>query len=31
VEHSVGGFGGAVAAPIAKQLVQAILPAASNH
>jgi penicillin-binding protein A len=30
VEHSVGGFGGAVAAPIAKQLVQAILPAASN-
>ncbi|HZU19588.1 MAG TPA: penicillin-binding protein 2 [Gaiellaceae bacterium] len=31
VEHSLGGFGGAVAAPIAKQLVQAILPAASNH
>jgi peptidoglycan glycosyltransferase len=31
VEHSVDGFGGAVAAPIAKQLVQAILPAASNH
>ena len=30
VEHSAGGFGGAVAAPIAKQLVQAILPAASN-
>jgi peptidoglycan glycosyltransferase len=26
VEHSVGGFGGAVAAPIAKQLMQAILP-----
>jgi penicillin-binding protein A len=31
VEHSAGGFGGAVAAPIAKQLVQAILPAASNQ
>jgi penicillin-binding protein A len=31
VEHSQGGFGGAVAAPIAKQLVQAIIPAASNH
>ncbi|MGZ4289623.1 MAG: peptidoglycan D,D-transpeptidase FtsI family protein [Gaiellaceae bacterium] len=31
IEHSAGGFGGAVAAPIAKQLVQAILPAASNH
>jgi len=31
VEHSVGGFGGAVAAPIAKALMQAILPAASNH
>ncbi len=30
VEHSAGGFGGAVAAPIAKQLMQAILPAASN-
>ena len=30
VEHSVDGFGGAVAAPIAKQLVQAILPAASK-
>ena len=30
IEHSVGGFGGAVAAPIAKQLVQAILPAASK-
>jgi peptidoglycan glycosyltransferase len=30
VEHSLNGFGGAVAAPIAKQLVQAILPAASK-
>jgi len=30
IEHSPGGFGGAVAAPIAKQLVQAILPATSN-
>ena len=30
VEHSPGGFGGAVAAPIAKQLVQAILPSTSN-
>ena len=30
IEHSVGGFGGAVAAPIAKQLVQAILPATSK-
>jgi peptidoglycan glycosyltransferase len=26
IEHSVGGFGGQVAAPIAKELVQAILP-----
>jgi peptidoglycan glycosyltransferase len=31
VEHSVDGFGGAVSAPIAKQLMQAILPAASKH
>ncbi len=30
VEHSVNGFGGAVAAPIAKKLMQAILPGASN-
>jgi peptidoglycan glycosyltransferase len=30
VEHSVNGFGGAVAAPIAKQLVQAILPSSSK-
>ncbi len=30
VEHSVNGFGGSVSAPIAKQLMQAILPAASN-
>jgi len=30
VEHSPNGFGGAVAAPIAKQLVQAILPATSK-
>jgi peptidoglycan glycosyltransferase len=30
VEHAVGGFGGAVAAPIAKQLVQAILPTPSK-
>ncbi|HEY2776654.1 MAG TPA: penicillin-binding protein 2 [Gaiellaceae bacterium] len=30
IEHSPGGFGGAVAAPIAKQLVQAILPATSK-
>jgi peptidoglycan glycosyltransferase len=31
VEHSVNGFGGAVAAPIAKQLMQAILPGASKQ
>jgi peptidoglycan glycosyltransferase len=31
VEHSQDGFGGAVAAPIAKELMQAILPAASKH
>jgi peptidoglycan glycosyltransferase len=30
VEHSLNGFGGAVAAPIAKQLVQAILPSPSK-
>jgi len=30
VEHSDRGFGGAVAAPIAKDLMQAMLPAASN-
>jgi penicillin-binding protein A len=30
VEHSPNGFGGAVAAPIAKQLIEAILPAASK-
>jgi peptidoglycan glycosyltransferase len=31
VEHSVNGFGGAVAAPIAKQLMEAMLPAASKQ
>jgi peptidoglycan glycosyltransferase len=31
VEHSPNGFGGAVSAPIAKQLMQAILPAASKQ
>jgi penicillin-binding protein A len=31
VEDQPGGFGGAVAAPIAKQLMQAILPASSNQ
>jgi penicillin-binding protein A len=30
LEHQLNGFGGSVAAPIAKQLMQAILPAASN-
>jgi len=30
VEHQENGFGGSVAAPIAKQLMQAILPATSN-
>jgi peptidoglycan glycosyltransferase len=30
VENQLNGFGGAIAAPIAKQLMQAILPAASN-
>ena len=31
VEHQLNGFGGAVSAPIAKQLMQAILPAASKR
>jgi penicillin-binding protein A len=31
VEHSVDGFGGAVSAPIAKQLMQALLPVASKQ
>jgi peptidoglycan glycosyltransferase len=31
VEHQLNGFGGSVSAPIAKQLMQAILPAASKH
>ena len=31
VEHQLNGFGGSVAAPIAKQLMQAILPAASKR
>jgi peptidoglycan glycosyltransferase len=30
VENQLNGFGGAIAAPIAKQLMQAILPPASN-
>jgi peptidoglycan glycosyltransferase len=30
VEHQLNGFGGAVAAPIAKQIMQAILPQTSN-
>jgi peptidoglycan glycosyltransferase len=30
VEHQLNGFGGAVAAPIAKQLMQALLPQASK-
>ncbi len=30
VEHQLNGFGGAVAAPIAKQLMEAILPTPSN-
>jgi peptidoglycan glycosyltransferase len=30
VEHSVRGFGGAVAAPIAKELMQALIPGASK-
>ena len=31
VEHQLNGFGGAIAAPIAKQLMQAILPPASKQ
>jgi len=31
VEHQLNGFGGAIAAPIAKQLMQAILTPASKH
>jgi peptidoglycan glycosyltransferase len=31
VEHQLNGFGGSVSAPIAKQLMQAILPAASKQ
>jgi peptidoglycan glycosyltransferase len=31
VEHQLNGFGGSVAAPIAKELMQAILPKASNQ
>jgi peptidoglycan glycosyltransferase len=30
IENQLNGFGGAVAAPIAKQLMQAILPSTSN-
>jgi peptidoglycan glycosyltransferase len=30
VEHQLNGFGGSISAPIAKELMQAILPAASN-
>jgi peptidoglycan glycosyltransferase len=30
VEHSLNGFGGSVSAPIAKDLMQALLPAASK-
>ena len=30
VEHQLNGFGGAIAAPIAKQLMQALLPQASK-
>jgi peptidoglycan glycosyltransferase len=30
VEHQLNGFGGAIAAPIAKQIMQAILPQAAN-
>jgi penicillin-binding protein A len=30
VEHQLNGFGGAIAAPIAKSIMQAILPQASN-
>jgi peptidoglycan glycosyltransferase len=31
LENQLNGFGGAVAAPIAKQLMQAIIPGASKH
>ena len=31
VEHQLNGFGGAIAAPIAKQLMQAILTPTSKH
>ena len=31
VEHQLNGFGGAIAAPIAKELMQAILAPASKH
>jgi len=31
LENQLNGFGGSVSAPIAKQLMQAILPGASNH
>ena len=31
VEHQLNGFGGAIAAPIAKQLMQAILASTSKH
>jgi peptidoglycan glycosyltransferase len=31
VEHQLNGFGGAIAAPIAKQLMQAILAPTSKH
>jgi penicillin-binding protein A len=31
VEHAVNGFGGSVSAPIAKQLMQAMLPGASKQ
>jgi penicillin-binding protein A len=31
VEHQLNGFGGAIAAPIAKQLMQAILTSTSKH
>jgi peptidoglycan glycosyltransferase len=31
VEHSLNGFGGAVSAPIAKQLMQALLPQTSKQ
>lgn len=31
VEHQLNGFGGSVSAPIAKQLMQALLPGVSKH